>query len=110
VHHKLTPFHSVLKVIATTFTQSHGIPQSSNRLFYSTALRRLGHLGPRLLAWKDPQTGGADDARLGTFSLKALSRETIVVDASFALPGATELASIGMLMAAVFQLTLTRSR
>jgi hypothetical protein len=60
--------------------------------------------------WKDAQTGGADDVQLGTFSLKALSRKTIVVDTKFALPSATELASIGILMAAVFQLTLTRSR
>jgi hypothetical protein len=50
------------------------------------------------------QTGGADDVQLGTFSLKALSRETMVVDAKFALASATELASIGILMAAVFQL------
>jgi hypothetical protein len=46
---------------------------------------------------KDAQTGGADDVQLGTFSLKALSGETIVVDAKFALPSATELASIGIL-------------
>jgi len=38
-----------------------------------------------------------------------LRREMIVVDAKSALPSATELASIGTLMTAVFQLTLTRS-
>jgi hypothetical protein len=54
------------------------------------------------LIWKDARTGGADDVQLGTFSLKALSRETIVVDAKFALSNATELASIGIPMAAVF--------
>ena len=54
VHHKLSPFHSVLKVIGATFTQSHGIPQSSNRPFYSTALRRLGHIGLRFLRRERP--------------------------------------------------------
>ena len=52
--------------------------------------------------WKDARTGGADDVQLGTFSLKALSYETIVADAKFALSNATELASIGIPMAAVF--------
>ena len=51
--------------------------------------------------WKDAGTGGADDVQLGTFSLKALSHETIVVDAKFALSNATELASIAILMTAV---------